>query len=289
MNNKPTTILALVLALCITAAGQGLSVENPSSILVDGEFTANVTASGCNITGIEFTLTFDGSLLAAMNVTQGDFFSGEALAIPYNLSDATGAWKVTLGATLMEGQECGNGTLAQIRFQGIFPGESNLGLTNVTVTDDNLVAFADIVLLDSSVQVDANDIDTTTTIIDIDPTTTTSTLSTTTTLDGGRDTTTTIPTTTTLDDGRGNVTTSTLTTTTIITTTTIFVDDSDPTDVTTTTSIPSATTTLDNGRGSDTTTIPVTTTTLPTTTTLTNDSDPTTTTSIPVTTSTIYD
>jgi len=127
------------------------------------------------------------------------------------------------------------------------------------------------------------------TIIDIDPTTTTPTSSTTTILDDGRDTTTTIPTTTTLDDGRGNVTTSTLTTTTIITTTTIFVDDSDPTDVTTTTSIPSATTTLDEGRGNDTTTIPVTTTTLPTTTIPTNDSDPTTTTPIQVTTSTIYD
>jgi len=51
MNHKPTTILALVLALCITVAGQELGVENTPVILLDGEFTANVTASGCNITG----------------------------------------------------------------------------------------------------------------------------------------------------------------------------------------------------------------------------------------------
>ncbi len=175
MTPKPTTILALVLALCMTAAAQQLSVENPPSVLLDKEFTANVTASGCNITGIEFTLAFDGSILKALNVMQGDFFSGATMTIPSNLSETINEGRVTLGIALMAGQDCGNGSLAEIRFKGTSAGDSDLRLENVTITDEGIQVVQNFSLVNSSVLV-SSPTTTTTTSTTTSSTTTTTTI-----------------------------------------------------------------------------------------------------------------
>lgn len=112
------------------------SIKN-ISLTPPSTFHINVTiVDATDLNSFEFTLSFNSTILNALNVTLGDFFPGNSTLVPspwINNTEGT----VHFGATLPEGEppKSGNGTLAQIRFNVTGLGGTSLELSEIHLLD----------------------------------------------------------------------------------------------------------------------------------------------------------
>lgn len=107
------------------------SIKNVS-LTPSSTFKINVTIiNATDLNSFEFTLSFNNTILNAINVTLGDFFPPESTLIPTPWINNAEGW-VHFGANMPEDQsKSGNGTLATIQFNVTGLGATPLELINL--------------------------------------------------------------------------------------------------------------------------------------------------------------
>ena len=152
---KVSIFLILLLSISSTIA-QEITVETPPTVHINETFTVNVTIQGNNITGVEFKLLFNNSILNATKVEEGPFLKnyGSTLTIPSNLSNSINNTKgeIRLGSALVgSAVASGDGTVATITFKAILIGNTLLDLRDVTLVDENITPVSNVNIRDSNV------------------------------------------------------------------------------------------------------------------------------------------
>ena len=141
--NKVLIIAIAVISISISAqigfAAPTISVEPSYQSVSHGDtFTVNITVDpdGSTITGVDYILRFNNTLLNATSLVSGAFFSGFG-TMTYGEGINNVAGTIDHGeAILGDGGVTDIGTLKTIAFEAIRPGVSNLNFSVVTVIND---------------------------------------------------------------------------------------------------------------------------------------------------------
>jgi hypothetical protein len=152
--------IVIVCAISVTAhADPILGVQPQITTVQEGDpFSLGVSiASVADLYAFQFDLSFDPSILSAVEVTEGPFlpFGGSTFFLPGTIDDGTGT--ITFNADSLIGPVPGvdgNGILAVIEFAALAPGTSSISLSNVQFFDSNLNPI-NVTTLDGAVSVQA--------------------------------------------------------------------------------------------------------------------------------------
>lgn len=137
-----TQILFVLTVSCCGASGDTISALPSSPTLsVGGSTSVNVNVAGLtDLYAFQFDVIFNPAVLAAVSVTEGSLFSSVGVFFSPGIID-NAAGTITFIGDSLSGPGPGitlDGTLAQILFNAIGPGSSNIDPSNVILLDSNL-------------------------------------------------------------------------------------------------------------------------------------------------------
>lgn len=152
LNVLPKVVSATALALAVAvlqpaSAAPVLSVSvSPASTPIGTRFTADVNVSGvADLYAWEFDLAFNGAVINALSVVEGDFLSAFGPAVFFGGAIDNAAGTVSFNAGSLLGAIAGGsggGLLARFEFEGVAGGSSALSLGNANLLDSTLALIS---------------------------------------------------------------------------------------------------------------------------------------------------
>ncbi len=137
-------IVSLLVIFLISIRGYALEVVFPEKITIKKKgdtvsFPVQIKDLNQNITGVEVRLEYDGAVLKFQEVTIGSFLTSTGLTVDL-LGPIVDNNSLKFAVVLRGDKEYpkGEGVLANLTFQGLQTGSSNLTVKKVIFVDDNL-------------------------------------------------------------------------------------------------------------------------------------------------------
>ena len=155
-NMKEITLIGSIftvflLFLSADAAAHEVYVDPPSSsVFINETFKINITASGDNITGLNFVLLFNNTVLEATNILKGPFFTS-SLILGEGINNSAG--KVNLSIASTGGPSSGTGAVVIITFKTKSKGTSQLDLEEVMLGNKSFQPIPGVIVTDGNATV----------------------------------------------------------------------------------------------------------------------------------------
>ena len=141
MKTLAQVICILAVSCCGASAGTISLLPSSQTLSVGGSTSINVNVAGLtDLYAFQFDVIFNPAILSAVSITEGSLFSSVGVFFSPGTIDNT-AGTITFIGDSLSGPGPGisaNGVLAQVLFNAIGPGSSNLALSNVVLLDSGL-------------------------------------------------------------------------------------------------------------------------------------------------------
>lgn len=147
----------LFLAFYVNASAAEISIDS-AEVRINETFKINVNIESSETIGASFDITFDGGIIEALEVEEGDFMKQCTKTTFYSIKPVIGDGKIKFRDMCFSEMMKGKGVIAKVSFRAKSPGKSRLSLEDVNIFNGTGDSISGVKVISGEVRIKENEI-----------------------------------------------------------------------------------------------------------------------------------